>query len=67
MWFADELPPTYQEQMRNPFVLQSKMMLQHSLLQQLRIGEQRNIAEAQTRRFRAANSRVGKRVKTSRH
>jgi hypothetical protein len=67
MWFADELPPTLQDEMRSPIVTQSKAMLTFTLLQQLAVGERRNIVAAQQRRYTQARSHIGKRVKASRH
>jgi hypothetical protein len=67
MWFADELPPTLQDEMRSPLVSQSKMMLGMGVLQQLAIAERRRMAEQATRRYARARSHVGKRTKASRH
>lgn len=67
MWFADELPPTLQDEMRNPLLLQSKAMIAYQVSAQLARGEQQRImAEVATRR-QHATARVGKRVKSTRH
>lgn len=67
MWFGDELPPTLQDEVNSPFVQQSKWMMQHSLRQTLEAGMRREAAVAQGRRIASARSRIGKRVKTTRH
>jgi cell envelope opacity-associated protein A len=67
MWFADELPPTLQDEMRNPAVTQMKTMLRYQIVQQLMQNEQRRTIENQVRRYAQARSHVGKRVKASRH
>lgn len=67
MWFADELPPTMQEQMLSPLVTQPKMMIAFQISQQLAVANQRHAAEAQQQRFRRAKARVGKRSKSSRN
>lgn len=66
-WYADELPPTLQDEMRNPLVVQSKLMLAYQIQSALVRGEQQRIMAEQGARRRHAISHVGKRVKTSRH
>jgi hypothetical protein len=63
IWFADELPPTLQDEMRSPVVTQAKAMLAFQIYQQLMIGERRQIMQAQTRRYAQARSHIGKRAK----
>lgn len=67
MWFGDELPPTVQAEMLSPLVTQSKMMIRMQVMQSLAQVERRHIMTAEQFKRRVANSRVGKRVKTSRH
>lgn len=67
MWFGDELPPTLQDQVRSPFVQQSKWMIQHTMRQTLEAGLRRNAALAEQGRQKLMRSRVGKRAKTKRH
>lgn len=67
MWFADELPPTLQDEMRSPAVTQSKAMVAFQILRQLAMTEQHRMQQEQVRRYAQARSHVGKRVKTKRH
>lgn len=67
MWFSDELPPTYQDQVNSPFVQQSKWMMTHTLRQSYEAGLRREAAMAEQRRIASAGSRIGKRAKTKRH
>jgi hypothetical protein len=67
MWFGDELPPTIQDEMRNPAVVQAKMIVRYQIGQQLMAGEQKRIMEAEKLRRVVAVSRVGKRAKTRRN
>ena len=67
MWFGDELPPTYQEQVRSPLVQQAKWMAQYQANATLQQAEQQRIQRAEMLRHSVARSRVGKRVKTRRH
>lgn len=59
MWFGDELPPTWQDEMRGPAMLQAKFMLSQHVLRALVQGEQRATVERQQRRYRAAKAKVG--------
>lgn len=59
MWFGDELPPTLQDELRNPLVTQSKLMLRYQILHGLAEGEQREMQRAAVRRFAAAKAKVG--------
>lgn len=59
MWFSDELPPTWQEQMSNPLVTQVKFAAQLQVL--------RNLAEHEQHRTALARSRKGKRAKAARN
>jgi hypothetical protein len=63
MWFADELPPTYQAEMASPVVTQAKAMMAFQVLQKLAMAERQRAVEAQARRYVQARSHVGKRVK----
>lgn len=67
MWFSDELPPTVQAEMLSPLVTQSKMILRMQVMQSLGAAERRRVQAAEHKRRAVARSRVGKRVKTSRH
>jgi hypothetical protein len=67
MWFADELPPTLQDELRSPIVTQTKAMLRFQCLQQLAMHERQEMMELQQKRFAVARSRVGKRVNNKRH
>lgn len=66
MWFGDELPPTLQAQVLNPFVQQSKLMLQHTVAQGVEQGMRRQAEHNEQRRLAAGASRIGKRAKTKR-
>ena len=63
MWFAGELPPTVQDEMRSSVVTQSKFMMQVTVLQTLSAAAQRHTREAEVQRRKIAVSRVGKRVR----
>lgn len=67
MWFPDELPPTYQEQVSSPLVTQSKWMLAHTVNQHLAESARQQAAVNERKRLMALASRVGKRRKTKRH
>lgn len=59
MWFGDELPPTYQDQMRSPLVTQSKFMVAMQIRQNLAQHAQQQAIAEQRRRFLSARAKVG--------
>lgn len=67
MWFADELPPTLQDEMRSPLVTQSKLMFQYQVMQSLAVADRRAVAQRELARRSHAVARVGKRVKARRN
>lgn len=67
MWFGDELPPTVQALMHSPFVVQAKQMAAYRIHQSLAAIARRKQAQAEQKSRKAQLSRVGKRVKASRH